>query len=116
QSPCPRCGFLHPVGRVLCARHGEPMAAQAASWFRAAALTMLAMALLGGGLSTLARVAPAQGPRIDVVFAIDATGSMADEIDVVKEHVRSMMGRIRSGQPAPVVRFGLVAYRDHGDE
>lgn len=85
---------------------------------------LLLFLALGALASLLARVeSPApttppqvSAPRLDVVFAIDATGSMADEIDVVKEHVRTMMTRIRSGQPAPKVRFGLVAYRDHGDE
>jgi uncharacterized protein YegL len=54
-------------------------------------------------------------PRIDVVFALDATGSMGDEISVVKDKVAAMMSQIQSGNPKPDVRFGLVAYRDHGD-
>lgn len=126
QDRCPRCGMLHPRGRKICARHGLPLDTRPPTRAGAYAAAMLLMALLGAGISLLATPLPTpeppppvvqqQGPRIDVVFAIDATGSMADEIDVVKEHVRSMMARIRSGQPAPRVRFGLVAYRDHGDE
>ena len=54
-------------------------------------------------------------PQLDVVFAIDATGSMADEIDVVKAQVLQMMKKVQSGQPRPYVRFGLVAFRDRGD-
>ncbi|MBT7858719.1 MAG: VWA domain-containing protein [Gemmatimonadetes bacterium] len=56
------------------------------------------------------------GPRIDVVFLLDATGSMGDEIDAVKEKIRDMISDIALGEPAPDVRFGLVAYRDRGDE
>jgi hypothetical protein len=41
---------------------------------------------------------------------------MADEIEVVKTQIRAMMARVQSGQPRPVVRVGLVTYRDHGDE
>lgn len=55
-------------------------------------------------------------PQLDVVFVIDSTGSMADEIDVVKGQVRKMMRAVQSGQPRPEVRFGLVTYRDRGDE
>lgn len=68
-------------------------------------------------LSTAAGFAakPVKGPRIDVVFAIDTTGSMGDEIDVVKQRLRAMVAEIGTGQPRPDVRFGLVAYKDRGD-
>ncbi len=55
-------------------------------------------------------------PRIDVVFTLDATGSMADEIEPVKEKIRELVAEIAAGTPTPDVRFGLVAYRDRGDE
>lgn len=60
--------------------------------------------------------APAAGPRLDVLFVIDTTGSMADEIQVVKDKVRDMVAKIASGKPTPRARFGLVLYRDRGDE
>jgi uncharacterized protein YegL len=56
-----------------------------------------------------------KGPTIDVVFVIDSTGSMGDEIEVVKGKLRDMINQIASGQPKPFVRYGLVAYRDKGD-
>lgn len=62
---------------------------------------------------------PARGqeaPRLDVAFLLDATGSMGDEIDAVKERIRDMIAEIAVGDPAPDVRFGIVAYRDRGDE
>ncbi|MEW6734976.1 MAG: vWA domain-containing protein [Acidobacteriota bacterium] len=55
-------------------------------------------------------------PRIDVVFTIDSTGSMGDEIEVVKENIRNIINDISQGQPAPDVRYGIVVYRDRGDE
>ncbi|MBS2025498.1 MAG: VWA domain-containing protein [Deltaproteobacteria bacterium] len=58
----------------------------------------------------------AQKPRIDVAFVLDATGSMGDEIDVVKERIVEITRQVSSGQPRPDVRFGIVAYRDRGDE
>ena len=55
-------------------------------------------------------------PRLDVVFLLDATGSMGDEIAVIKTKIREMISDIALGEPPPDVRFGIVAYRDRGDE
>lgn len=66
-----------------------------------------------------ATATPAQGssaPRLDVAFCVDTTGSMSDEIEVVKEQMRQMVAEIAGGEPTPDVRFGLVIYRDRGDE
>jgi Mg-chelatase subunit ChlD len=60
--------------------------------------------------------APANPPRVDVVFALDTTGSMAGLIDGAKRKVWAIANRVVSGQPRPDVRIGLVAYRDRGDE
>ncbi len=50
---------------------------------------------------------------LDVVFVIDATGSMGWLIDEVKTRVRHLSNWIRS--LVPTTRFGVVAYRDHDD-
>jgi Mg-chelatase subunit ChlD len=63
----------------------------------------------------LLTLAAANVPRIDVAFALDTTGSMADEIDVVKEKIVDIARNISAGQPRPDVRFGIVAFRDRGD-
>lgn len=55
-------------------------------------------------------------PRLDLVFAIDATGSMADEIAKLKRSMREVADRIAALPQAPDLCFGLVAYRDRGDE
>ena len=55
-------------------------------------------------------------PRMDVAFVLDATGSMHDEIEVIKEEIRQVAEAIESGEPTPEVRFALVAYRDKTDE
>ncbi|MCU0778268.1 MAG: hypothetical protein MUF86_11450, partial [Akkermansiaceae bacterium] len=39
-----------------------------------------------------------------------------DEIDLVKAKLQDMVRKISAGQPRPDVRYGLVAYRDKGDE
>jgi len=50
---------------------------------------------------------------LDVVFVIDATGSMGWLIDDVKGRVRALADWIR--RLVPVTRFGVVAYRDDDD-
>jgi len=56
------------------------------------------------------------GPRMDVVFCVDTTGSMGDEIEVIREQLLKMVDEIKKGNPPPRVRFGVVAYKDRGDE
>ena len=51
--------------------------------------------------------------QLDIVFVIDSTGSMHDEIRTVKEELINIMDRINSGQPRPDVRVGVVTYRDY---
>jgi uncharacterized protein YegL len=84
---------------------------------RATILCCIAAALLiplfpaAGPLS-----AAEKAPRMDVVFLVDTTGSMGDEIGVVKKSLVDMIAEIEGGTPRPDVRFGLVIYRDRGDD
>jgi hypothetical protein len=55
-------------------------------------------------------------PKVDVLFCLDTTGSMGDEIEVVKATILDIADFIASGNPAPDVRYGLVVFRDIGDE
>lgn len=57
-----------------------------------------------------------QQPRIDVVFALDTTGSMSGLIQSAKEKIWSIASTMASAQPTPEIRVGLVAYRDRGDQ
>jgi hypothetical protein len=54
--------------------------------------------------------------RVDVVFALDTTGSMGGLIDGAKRKIWSIADEIARGKPTPDLRIGLVAYRDKGDE
>ena len=54
--------------------------------------------------------------RLDVAFCIDTTSSMQGEIDTVKAKVKSMVSKLSSSKEKPIVRVGLVAYRDQGDD
>jgi Mg-chelatase subunit ChlD len=70
---------------------------------------VLAAWLCAGG----ARAAPA--PRIEVAFAIDATGSMGPYIEQARARIGQIAQSLAEGDPKPDVRFALVAFRDKGD-
>jgi Mg-chelatase subunit ChlD len=61
------------------------------------------------------QVAPAERPKVEVVFVLDTTGSMSGLIQGAKQKIWSIANHIASAQPTPEVRIGLVAYRDIGD-
>jgi Mg-chelatase subunit ChlD len=54
--------------------------------------------------------------EMDVVFCLDSTGSMGGEIQAAKEKIWEIANDILQGEPRPIVRFGVVTYRDKGDE
>jgi hypothetical protein len=56
-----------------------------------------------------------QTPRVEVVFCLDATGSMSGLISTAKEKIWSIANNLASAEPAPELYMGLVFYRDRGD-
>ena len=59
--------------------------------------------------------AATEGVPLDILFLLDSTGSMADEIDQIKATLLSISSRISDLPSQPDLRFGMVAYRDRGD-
>lgn len=53
---------------------------------------------------------------VDIVWTVDATGSMGDEIDYLKTELLDVIGRVQERFPDLDVRMGAVFYRDEGDE
>ena len=51
--------------------------------------------------------------NLDLVFAIDATGSMKNDIDKLKTDMYPLLTEIFGGSPG--ARVGLLFYRDYGD-
>ena len=51
--------------------------------------------------------------NLDVVFAIDATGSMKDDIETLKKDLLPAL--LKEFEGAKNVKFGLLFYRDYGD-
>jgi Mg-chelatase subunit ChlD len=54
-------------------------------------------------------------PRVELVFALDTTGSMTGLIEGAKQKIWSLASFVAQGQPTPDLRVGLIAYRDIGD-
>jgi Mg-chelatase subunit ChlD len=57
-----------------------------------------------------------QSIPLDVAFIMDTTGSMGDEIAQLKKTLEYIHFQISNLSPRPDVRFGMVLFRDHGDE
>lgn len=53
---------------------------------------------------------------LDIVFVLDTTGSMGDELDRLKATLDTIHFQVTHLKPRPKVRFGLVLYRDIEDE
>lgn len=69
---------------------------------------------LGDGSARFAAyIAGMREAGLDVVFCIDATGSMGWVIDEVKDRIEDIAQIVRS--LVPIARFGFVAYRDYDD-
>ena len=69
---------------------------------------------LGEGAAQFARyVAELRETGLDVVFVIDATGSMDWVLDEVKLRVRDIISWVRD--LVPIARFGVVTFRDVDD-
>ena len=64
---------------------------------------------------TLNNAPMAEWAQLDLLFLIDATGSMGDEIDKLKTTMQTIANEIGALPERPDVRYGLVAYRDRGD-
>ncbi len=84
-------------------------------------LPILAAAATIGGIPVVATAhspqqPTAKRPTIEVAFVLDTTGSMSNLIEGAKRKIWSIASRIAQGKPTPVVRVGLIGYRDRGDQ
>ncbi len=66
----------------------------------------MTLASLGGVASPVA---------LDILFLLDATGSMGDEIDQLKSTVDQVAADVAALPGSPDVRFAFTLYRDEGD-
>lgn len=101
------------TARFLPAMWSQPVDG---TWtFAAAGATVSASA---GGAADLTIEQPgavATPVALDVLFLLDATGSMSDEIDRLKTSIDSVAARVSALEGSPDVRFAMTVYRDEGD-
>ena len=57
-----------------------------------------------------------QQKKIEVVFVLDTTGSMSGLIQAAKDNIWSIASSMASAESSPIIKMGLVAYRDRGDD
>lgn len=53
---------------------------------------------------------------LDLLLAIDTTGSMTDELSYLQAELDSIVASLRRIRPGTDIRVGLVVYRDDGDD
>jgi len=61
-------------------------------------------------------VAPVVATPVDIMFVVDATGSMGDEISYLKNELRDVVTRAQAQVPSADLRLASVFYRDRGDD
>ncbi|MBK8556980.1 MAG: T9SS type A sorting domain-containing protein [Lewinellaceae bacterium] len=54
--------------------------------------------------------------NVDIVWVVDATGSMGDELEYLKSEVLDVIGRAKAVNPELNIRTASVFYRDKGDD
>jgi len=59
---------------------------------------------------------PQQLEMLDVMFVVDATGSMGDELEFLKDELQDIISRVEKQANGLKTQIGLVFYRDEGDE
>jgi Mg-chelatase subunit ChlD len=55
-------------------------------------------------------------PKMQVVFLLDATGSMSGLIGAAKDKIWSITSSLTQTDPAPEIEVGMIFYRDRGDQ
>src|SRR5262247_1596460 len=58
---------------------------------------------------------PSERKTLEMVFALDTTGSMGGLIEGAKQRIWGIVNEVMQSESRPNVRIGLVAYRDRGD-
>jgi len=53
---------------------------------------------------------------LDLMFVIDTTGSMGDELRYLKEEISDVISKISSNNPNYTINLALLFYRDTGDD
>lgn len=72
----------------------------------------------GAGETVITKTVPINKPirnNLDIMFVVDATSSMMDEISYLKTELLDVINRAGTELPGTQIRMGSVFYRDFGD-
>ena len=58
----------------------------------------------------------AANAAVEIVFVLDTTSSMGEFLHIARNKIWAIAATIASAEPNSVVRIGIVAYRDRGEE
>ena len=53
--------------------------------------------------------------KIEIMFVIDATGSMSDEMNYIKAEIADVIGRVQANNPESTILLAMMVYRDTND-
>ena len=67
------------------------------------------------GINTITYDKTTRPSALDVVFVVDATGSMGDELEYLKTEVLDVINDVKTSNSQLDVKMGSVFYRDEGD-
>lgn len=70
----------------------------------------------GNIINKTIRVTKTVTKKLDILFVVDATGSMGDEITYLKTELQDVINRSGAQLPGMQINMGSVFYRDNGDE
>ena len=54
--------------------------------------------------------------QVDLALVIDCTGSMGDELSYLTAEFSNIIAKVQNEHPGASMRYGLVVYRDEGDD
>ena len=57
-----------------------------------------------------------QKTKIDIAFMVDATGSMGDELEYLKEELTDVISKVKNKNENTTINMASVFYRDKGDD
>lgn len=85
--------------------------------FQSHSVTLVDPVAYENGINTVTLALPDQENRkVDILFVVDATGSMTDEINYLKSELLDVIERVEDLNSQLDLKVGSVFYRDEGDE
>ena len=54
--------------------------------------------------------------NLEIMFVIDATGSMGDEMKYIQAEIDDVIGKVKNDNPSSTISLAMMVYRDIGDD